>query len=304
VISDSDCKQCILDVWSLIESVRPGLSRDDPSTWEYWPGVYSAGLISQALSNQSWQNRVNPELYDVFKNIIGRSDLWVSVDNWGLLRPTKNIPTKKMEHEDYRTTVEVDNTIPVVDKPEWESRSRWLHWDLNPFYWTAPDSKGYDYEFQGDFISENNGTKNNGERKLQGLVNVVDAREEDGGFLIVPGFQHHLKEWASQPHLTGYQRSNADSYDFVYVPDNDPLQNQFQKIPMRARSLLIWSSEMPHCNYSNSSNHFRIVQYIKMFPANPGAPGTDSRRKLLIKHVPQQFQEDPFHTKVIGITDY
>jgi len=35
---------------------------------------------------------------------------------------------------------------------------------------------------------------------------------------------------------------------------------------MRAGSLVVWSSTMPHCNFPNSSSRFRMCQYIKMFP--------------------------------------
>lgn len=41
----------------------------------------------------------------------------------------------------------------------------------------AGKSQGLDYEFLGDFISENNGSKNNGELKLQvSQVSFLDNR--------------------------------------------------------------------------------------------------------------------------------
>jgi len=301
VLSPEACKQSIFDIWQLIEQVRPDIKRDNPTTWNFWLGYASAGLLSQALSEQAWKNRLNLNVYEIFSIIMRRPDLWVSVDNWGLLRPTKKIPNQALAPDPYRISVATgDSSISVEDKPDWITNSRWLHWDLNPYYWTSTN-KGMDYEFSGDFISENNGSKNTGTPKLQGLVNLYDAREEDGGFLIVPGFHKHLKEWAAQPHLKQYWEDQADSLDFVYVPQNDPLQDQVQKIPMRAGSLLIWSSEMPHCNYSNSSSNFRMVQYIKMFEAQSGKPGTDLRRKLLIEHVPKHLQNDPHNSKILGI---
>jgi hypothetical protein len=54
---------------------------------------------------------------------------------------------------------------------------------------------GLPYAFE-DFISENNGTKNDGQLKLQGLVAFVDSTEQDGGFCLVPGFHKKLEEWA------------------------------------------------------------------------------------------------------------
>jgi len=73
---------------------------------------------------------------------------------------------------------------------------------------------------------------------------------------------------------------------------------------MTAGSLLVWNSLQPHCNYSNTSNRFRMVQYVKMFSAQPGAQGTDFRKKLLVHHVPQEIQESEFARTVLGISEY
>ena len=81
-----------------------------------------------------------------------------------------------------RTSVEQHSKTAVLeDKPDWITKSRWLHWDMNPFHWTTT-GEGLDYEFN-DFITENNGTKNTGEIKVQGMINLVDAREQDGGYV-------------------------------------------------------------------------------------------------------------------------
>ena len=58
----------------------------------------------------------------------------------------------------------------------------------------------------------------------------------------------------------------ADAFDFLEVPKSDPMQAWTQPVPMRAGSLLVWNSELPHCNYANDSDKFRMVQYVKCFP--------------------------------------
>jgi hypothetical protein len=56
------------------------------------------------------------------------------------------------------------------------------------------------------------------------------------------------------------------------------MNEQVRKISMRAGSLVVWSSELPHCNFPNDSNRFRFNQYVKMFPAPPnGSEGLDKR---------------------------
>jgi len=127
------------------------------------------------------------------------------------------------------------------------------------------------------------GCRNIGQIKLQGILNLVDNRIGDGGFCCVPGFHKNLKDYCEKTldtkfALTNIQRKN---YSFVSVHPDDPLNYQAKKISCRAGSLIVWSSELPHCNYPNDSSRFRINQYIKMFPAQQGKPNTDSRKKVL-----------------------
>ena len=66
----------------------------------------------------------------------------------------------------------------------------------------------------------------NGELKVQGLLNLIDAREQDGGFMTVPGFCHHLEEFCKQDVYDKYRLGCENSYDFVYVPPKDPMHEQ------------------------------------------------------------------------------
>lgn len=75
---------------------------------------------------------------------------------------------------------------------------------------------------------------------------------EPNSFLFI--FFSFLKEWRAQPHLNAFANKHIDEHHFVMVPDDDPMQTQYQKIPMRGGSLLIWNGLQPHCNYSNNSN--------------------------------------------------
>lgn len=42
----------------------------------------------------------------MFVELYGTKKLWVSIDRWGLMRPTKNIPMGKLPEQKIRTTVE------------------------------------------------------------------------------------------------------------------------------------------------------------------------------------------------------
>jgi hypothetical protein len=58
--------------------------RDDPRTWDSstWPPAYAAGFLGTdvAIGVAAWNNRQNPNIYQIFSNLMRRNDLWVSID--------------------------------------------------------------------------------------------------------------------------------------------------------------------------------------------------------------------------------
>lgn len=56
---------------------------------------------------------------------MNKEDLWVSIDNWGFMRPTKAVPVEELEKTDLRVDVEVPAGTETVDKPDWQTKSRW-----------------------------------------------------------------------------------------------------------------------------------------------------------------------------------
>jgi len=51
---------------------------------------------------------------------------------------------------------------------------------------------------------------------MLGLFSFSDAKSNDGGLQLIPGFQHHLKEWASN-------NAQFSSEGLVMVPTDDPM---------------------------------------------------------------------------------
>eukprot|EP01117_Protostelium_nocturnum_P008659 TRINITY_DN3109_c0_g1_i5.p1 TRINITY_DN3109_c0_g1~~TRINITY_DN3109_c0_g1_i5.p1 ORF type:complete len:324 (-),score=118.90 TRINITY_DN3109_c0_g1_i5:56-934(-) len=215
VLNQEEIDQSLEEVWNTIEKTAWGwddkkfVKRDDPSTWEndLWPSaVRRLGILGQgeAIGKMAWKNRQNVNLYKVYSTLMKNEKLWVSVDRWGVMRPTKGIsyPIKEKtgekkeekkedeeekenkEEKEEKTEEEEKKTegekFELVDKPEWKTEKIWLHWDLNPWCWLIT-KLGKDYKFE-NFITENNGSKNNGSLKLQGLVCLTESTDEDGGF--------------------------------------------------------------------------------------------------------------------------
>ncbi|KAH9158296.1 hypothetical protein LEN26_003064, partial [Aphanomyces euteiches] len=56
------------------------------------------------------------------------------------------------------------------------------------------------------------------------------------------------------------------SRNFIEVPHDDEMRKEIKQVPMKAGSLLIWNSQLPHGNFPNDGYDFRMVQYLKMIP--------------------------------------
>lgn len=85
----------------------------------------------------------------------------------------------------------------------------------------------------------------------------------------------------------------------------DYIQEQAQKVALRAGSLLIWSSELPHCNYPNDSDRFRMVQYLKMFASQEGGRGTE-RRRVEVERLtrPVAAELTPLGRRLLGVESW
>jgi hypothetical protein len=68
--------------------------------------------------------------------------------------------------------------------------------------------------------------------------------------------------------------------------------------------LVIWSSELPHCNYANDSDRFRICHYVKMMPAYEGYPGTEFRSRQMKQMIPKEFQISELGKKMFGLESW
>lgn len=119
--------------------------RTDPSDWEdaRWPTagfMHKRGFISPYADyelRESWTNRQDPHVVAVFRALLGRRELLVKLDRYGVMRPM---------------------VMPGGEvREEYGSAERWLHWDQNPW-----DKPGY-YGVQGLIaLSESHDARGNG----------------------------------------------------------------------------------------------------------------------------------------------
>lgn len=217
---------------------------------------------------------------------------------------------------------ENDDEIVNADIEKWRGSSDWFHWDLNPWMWVEKREEEekeeenavsnflknmspqwfkdyvnsdkiesirnkWEYRVSESLITENNDNNDfNGFIKVQGLLNLCDSKQ-NGGLHLIPGFHEDvLSQW------TKAYNQFANSSFVVIPPDHLERFKPFAvKVYARSGSLIIWSSELPHCNYCNEGKTFRYCQYIKMFPKSvtpqPIRPLRESTiRELLPKDFP------------------
>ena len=93
---------------------RTGLSENTWRDSAVWVRVLfvDCHVVDVGDDFTTWDNRVNPSVYDVFKTLVGQQDLWVSLDRRSVMRSTKQVAFKDWEEP--------------VDKPEWRTESGWV----------------------------------------------------------------------------------------------------------------------------------------------------------------------------------
>jgi len=185
VLDKAQCNKTIDEIWAGIKKKRPNIDRNNPNTWEDFPGIKNLGMFpeSESFELMACENRQNPNVYNVFKNALGQEALWVSIDRFGVLRPTKGILFPESQKK--------------IDKPTWKTVASWLHWDMNPWVYVerlkSGEKEKEDYT-NFNFISENNDYYDYLD-KVQGLIALEDTPLDTGGFTAVLGFDQRIEKW-------------------------------------------------------------------------------------------------------------
>ncbi|KAF0972300.1 hypothetical protein FDP41_009203 [Naegleria fowleri] len=241
----------------LLKRHETQLKRENPSTWinSNWPSMKEEGILGvpPVFTKQAMDNRQQELLYHVFKEM---TDLRRMV-----------VPKKKTEEK----LVVVDTE--VKDFPEHKSK-RNVHFDRNPWSYvydlnSLSGAFPHDYLYLPGFCVEYNeaGRYDDGIVKLQALLNFVDNREQDGGFIIVPKFHKYFLQWVQATKKTLGAKHHSSF--LVLNSIQKEIAEKGVRLPLRAGDLLIWDIVMPHGSAPNDSDRYRLCQFLKMFPAQP-----------------------------------
>lgn len=264
VLSSDECSQTLASFFKESnEQQRPGATRKlsmDPLTWgnENWPNK-SHFLVRRrpSIGLEPTRVRTHPTIHKVFATIFGTERLQTSIDRWGVMRGTVNIPTQVTE----------DGKIPCLqDHPEWRQHLR-LHWDMNPWAYVM-DKRNMNGQCQ---------------HRYQALVAILDSPENVGGFRGVPGSHHWYLEQFAGTHSMPPDYSMT-AYRSVKIPEDDPAQNLSQTIPIRAGHMIVFDSRLLHGTVPNASSAMRLVQYVRMMPTDMAQGDVFSAEQVLQRH--------------------
>eukprot|EP01113_Clastostelium_recurvatum_P011523 TRINITY_DN15884_c0_g2_i1.p1 TRINITY_DN15884_c0_g2~~TRINITY_DN15884_c0_g2_i1.p1 ORF type:complete len:390 (-),score=48.27 TRINITY_DN15884_c0_g2_i1:44-1213(-) len=288
VLSQKECNDTLNEIYQILEhpisspsssSSSSGsdgggggggvFDRHNVNTWHHWPPAsleqYGSPQRAPIFKPQFLRNRTHPNVYDVFRTILREDDLLVNHDRCCLFRPTTSF---------------ISSGHPHHPESSWITKPN-LHLDMNPWAWLGDGEEcrrtldSLTYEKLNDFIHENNQPSHTDGIQLQGVLNLYDNMDEDGGFHCVAGFLHFFEEYFSKlpPNM------ETASYNWQ---TRDPLFSQATRVTMRAGSMVVWDQRMPHGSLPNKGGRIRSAQFIKMFPTRTVSSQRRSVRRAAI----------------------
>lgn len=270
VLTPDECSQTIMEMFDHVKKSCPSFDPNDKSTWSEWKSE-SFGMSGKEplFTPQILRNRQNEKVYQSFSTMLGTGKILSNHDRWAIYRPTMVCGTK------FKTP---DN----------------IHLDLNPWRFEQNDEtiwKFVDslcYQDVRDFVVENTHvTKSTRGRQVQGILNLHDNEEYDGGLVLIPGFHHYFSQWVD---LLGPMIDPDCRYKF---PSNHPFQKFAQRITCRQGSLVIWDHRCIHGTRGNMSETPRLVQFIRMFSVENMSKKRQISRKRFIERELNKINFNP-----------
>lgn len=293
ILSADECIATQSEIWDYLETRHTGVSRSDSRTYHLLP-TKRYGLASEqaVFSPQCVANRQSPRLYAALDAITPQwggsacpgsnfdsswkesvpspgtrqdaNSIVVSQDRWCLYPPSQG-----------QASMQTNNPGAHLDICPWEYLPRTRHDIPRRRYSIESDInrlryvKRRDEPVTFDFRAEINCVRGEYGPHNQGVLNLVDNEENDGGTAIVPKFHKCYKAWSEalgrwEDNRVGQRRrGNA----FVFANPRDPIHALMKRVHMRAGSLLLWNQMTVHGATPNASCNFRIAQFVRGFRA-------------------------------------
>jgi ectoine hydroxylase-related dioxygenase (phytanoyl-CoA dioxygenase family) len=100
-------------------------------------------------------------------------------------------------------------------------------------------------------------------RTVQGVLNLYDNAEEDGGFQCVPGmFGPPLQQWvADHPGLPSAEPNGK--YELKGFGYDTQMGSRAVRVPSPAGTLILFDATLPHGTKPNVSSNSRAIMFLR-----------------------------------------
>lgn len=145
----------------------------------------------------------------------------------------------------------------------------------------------------GHFTAENNSKHASMGRTVQGVLNIFDNEEEDGGFQCVPGMHGAaLEEWVSRH--TGLPAPEVNGkYELKDFGPDRQLGKQAVRVPCPAGTLILFDATLPHGTRPNTSARSRAILFLRYLIATELPPEAWRDRNDALQRVVKSVRFEP-----------
>jgi len=112
---------------------------------------------------------------------------------------------------------------------------------------------------------------------VQGLVNLNDCGENDGGLVLIPE-SHKIHQETFKKF--NKQHVEMDWYKFTNEEKRDPLFQNYIKICGKAGDFMMWDSRVFHCNTVPTTPNVRACVYVCQVPKSMVPQDTIKKRSM------------------------
>lgn len=259
------------------EGLNPNLPEDclieDPETHHLADRAMNRyGVIGKrALFNpRILEARLHPNVVAAYQAVYGREDVVACHDRAAWMRPAAHCAA-------------------------WMTPFKWpgIHFDISlrgffePGYRQEVDNylDGLDYHSFTGFVGENNAKHETMGRQVQGVLNLLDNRDEDGGFHCVPGFYgDELRNWVNG-HKNLPEPEPNGRYELSAFGMDAELAMWTQRIPCPAGTLLLFDTTLPHGTKPNASEQSRAILFLRYIVGDTLPPGSWQQRNASLRQI-------------------
>eukprot|EP00746_Dinoflagellata_sp_MGD_P089620 gnl/MRDRNA2_/MRDRNA2_35365_c0_seq1.p1 gnl/MRDRNA2_/MRDRNA2_35365_c0~~gnl/MRDRNA2_/MRDRNA2_35365_c0_seq1.p1 ORF type:complete len:586 (+),score=92.45 gnl/MRDRNA2_/MRDRNA2_35365_c0_seq1:93-1850(+) len=269
VLSEDECKTLITD--GLEPHLPDGCRMDDPSTYSLADdSINRYGVIGKsALFNPAILSaRLHPNVVAAYSAVHGREDVYACHDRAAWMRP-------------------------VALNPSWDTPFSWpgLHFDVSLSNYFNGDRSSVDafltevdYD-KGNFVAENNAKHVSMGRTVQGVLNLFDNNDEDGGFQCVPGmFGSRLQQWVSKHPALPNPEPNG-RYELRNFGADVEISKGTFRIPCPPGTLILFDATLPHGTKPNCSDKSRAILFLRYITSDELPNATWTNRNAALKRI-------------------